>query len=37
MKGELQRMISECAGDRVSGCRIVKVLADHDLCLTEDH
>jgi Cu(I)-responsive transcriptional regulator len=37
MKGELQRMISECAGDRVSECRIVKVLADHDLCLTEDH
>jgi Cu(I)-responsive transcriptional regulator len=37
MKGELQRMISECAGNRVSECRIVKVLADHDLCLTEDH
>ena len=37
MKGELQRMISECAGDRVSECRIVKVLADHELCLTEDH
>ena len=37
MKGELQRMISECAGDRVSECRIVKVLADHELCLTDDH
>ena len=37
MKDELKRMISECAGDRVSQCRIVKVLADHDLCLAEDH
>jgi Cu(I)-responsive transcriptional regulator len=37
MKDELQRMISECAGDRVSECRIVKVLADHELCLTDDH
>jgi len=29
MRTELQRMISECAGERVSNCNIVKVLADH--------
>jgi DNA-binding transcriptional MerR regulator len=37
LKSELQRMISECAGNRVSECRIIQVLADHELCLTGDH
>ncbi len=37
LKQELQRMISECAGDRVAECRIVEVLADHELCLSADH
>lgn len=34
---ELKRMISECAGDRVGECRIVKVLSSHSLCLDSDH
>ncbi len=37
LEKELQRMISECAGDRVSDCRIIEVLADHELCLAHDH
>lgn len=37
LQKELQRMISECAGDRVSECRIIDVLADHELCLSADH
>ena len=37
LKKELKRMISECAGNRISDCRIVKVLSDHDLCLTSNH
>ena len=37
MKKELGRMVSECAGDKVSACRIIKVLSDHDLCIADDH
>ena len=37
LKKELQRMLAECAGDRVSECRIIEVLADHELCLANDH
>ena len=37
MKEELERMIEECEGGTVSRCRIIEVLADHSLCLTEDH
>lgn len=35
MENELRRMISHCAGGTVSDCRIIKVLADHNLC--EEH
>ncbi len=34
---ELKRMIGECAGGRISGCRIIEVLSDHSLCLTDGH
>lgn len=37
LRTELKRMISECAGDRVAKCQIVKVLSDHALCLGEHH
>ncbi|MFT5659095.1 MAG: Cu(I)-responsive transcriptional regulator [Gammaproteobacteria bacterium] len=37
LRGELNRMISQCAGDRVADCRIVEVLSDHELCLAGDH
>lgn len=35
LESELRRMISHCAGGTVSDCRVIKVLADHDLC--EEH
>ncbi len=34
---ELKRMVCECAGGHVSGCRIIEVLSDHSLCLSEGH
>jgi len=37
LQKELQRMISQCETDRVSECRIIEVLADHELCLNHDH
>lgn len=37
MKQELERMISQCAGGLVSDCRIIEVLSDHSLCLSEEH
>ncbi len=36
LERELNRMIRECAVDRVSGCRILKILSDHALC-NEEH
>ena len=37
LRKELHRMVSECKADRVAECRIIKVLADHELCLTDGH
>ncbi len=37
LKAELERMISECRGGRVSECRILNVLADHAQCLHDSH
>lgn len=37
MQKELKRMINECAGDQVSNCRIIEVLSNHSLCLSEKH
>jgi DNA-binding transcriptional MerR regulator len=39
LEAELQRMIEECRGGRVSNCRIIEVLSDHSHahCLSEDH
>ena len=37
MRKELKRMISQCAGDKVADCRIIKVLSDHALCLADEH
>ena len=34
---ELKRMVGECAGGRVSACRIIEVLSNHSLCLTDGH
>ena len=35
LRGELDRMIDECAGGKVCDCRIIEVLADHALCESE--
>ena len=32
LRGELGRMILQCRGGSVSGCRILKVLSDYELC-----
>ncbi len=37
VREELQRMLDQCAGGTAGDCRILEVLADHSLCLTEDH
>jgi len=37
MRKELKRMISQCAGEKVAECHIIKVLSDHSLCLTNKH
>ncbi|PVA07602.1 MerR family transcriptional regulator [Thalassorhabdomicrobium marinisediminis] len=33
LRGELRRMIRDCNADRVSECRVLEVLRDHDECL----
>jgi Cu(I)-responsive transcriptional regulator len=35
LRGELARIVGECRGGRVAGCRVLEVLADHSLCGTE--
>ncbi|MEQ8249592.1 MAG: helix-turn-helix domain-containing protein [Alphaproteobacteria bacterium] len=37
LKKELKRMVTECAGGRISDCRVIEVLADHNKCLHENH
>ena len=37
LKAELERMIEQCSGGRISDCRVIDVLADHSRCLTEAH
>jgi len=34
LERELNRMIKECSVDRISDCRIMEVLSNHDLCGT---
>jgi len=35
LKGELERMIVQCAGGRIADCRVIEVLGDHSLCATD--
>ena len=35
LRAELTRMLEECAGGRVSECRVIEVLRDHSQCLTD--
>ncbi|MGA0594315.1 MerR family transcriptional regulator [Enterovirga sp. CN4-39] len=37
LRGELTRMISECGHGRVAECRVIQVLADHDMCEHDRH
>ena len=37
MKGELERMIRLCRGDKIADCRIIEILSDHSQCLEKDH
>ena len=37
LKTELERMVEQCRGGQVSDCRVIEVLADHALCLHENH
>lgn len=32
LRSELRRMTAECAGGRVSACKVIEALHDHDLC-----
>lgn len=34
---ELKRMVGECAGGRVSACKIIEILSNHRLCLSTGH
>ncbi len=35
LKSELERMISQCAGGKISECRVIESLSDHDQCGVE--
>lgn len=35
LKGELERMVAQCAGGRIADCRVIEVLGDHSLCATD--
>lgn len=37
LESELERMIRQCAGGGIDGCRVIEVLADHSLCQHADH
>ncbi len=37
LRSELQRMVHECGGGRISKCRVIEILSDHSLCLAEGH
>jgi DNA-binding transcriptional MerR regulator len=34
LKIEMQRMVSQCRGGTAADCRVLEVLADHDLCFS---
>ena len=37
LKEEIEQMIKQCSGERISNCRIIGGMADHSQCLHEDH
>jgi DNA-binding transcriptional MerR regulator len=36
LRTELGRMVAQCAGGRISDCRVIGVLSDHALCTAHD-
>ena len=34
LKTELERMIDQCSGGKISDCRVIEVLSDHDQCVS---
>lgn len=37
LRGELKRMVEACRHGSVGECRVIQVLADHDLCSDDSH
>lgn len=37
LKIELERMIEQCRGGQISDCRVIEVLGDHTLCISDRH
>jgi hypothetical protein len=35
LESELDRMVAECSGGRVTDCRVLEVLGDHELCRSD--
>ena len=35
LKSELQRMVHQCKGGKISDCRVIEVLSNHSLCITD--
>jgi len=37
LRNEIARMVEECAHERVSDCRVIEVVANHEDCLHDRH
>ncbi|MEN3177673.1 helix-turn-helix domain-containing protein [Gluconobacter sp. OJA] len=37
LEDELERMLDQCSGGTVDTCRIIQVLGDHNLCITDHY
>lgn len=37
LQKELSLMLERCAGGAVGNCRVIEILGDHRLCVTQDH
>lgn len=37
LRAEIERMVEQCAHGEVKDCRVIEVLGDHSLCLSEVH
>ena len=35
LKAELERMVLQCAGGSIADCRVIEVLGDYSLCVTD--